>query len=96
MGTLAVATKVAGYSDAITWLPERGGKGARVNRKQIRDSVESSLKRLGTDYIDLIQIHWPDREPTSNLPTPIVHTHVHRYVHECIHAYINACTNTRT
>jgi aryl-alcohol dehydrogenase-like predicted oxidoreductase len=58
----AVATKVAGWSDMITWLPERGGKGARVNPKQIRDSVESSLKRLGTDYIDLIQIHWPDRE----------------------------------
>ena len=42
-------------------LPGRDGKGARVNKDQIIKSVDSSLERLGTDYIDLIQIHWPDR-----------------------------------
>lgn len=28
--------------------------------KSIREEVENSIKRLGTDYIDLYQIHWPD------------------------------------
>lgn len=32
-----------------------------VNRENIIASVEQSLKRLRTDYIDLLQIHWPDR-----------------------------------
>ncbi len=55
-----LATKVAGRSDRITWLRD-DGSGAIVNKNQIKQSVDKSLKRLGTDYIDLLQIHWPDR-----------------------------------
>ena len=57
-----VATKVAGRSSHITWLP-RSEKDAtpKLTRQQIIDSVEASLQRLGIDYIDLLQIHWPDR-----------------------------------
>lgn len=56
-----LATKVAGNSDRITWLPGRNGSKARVSAEQIKVSVDESLKRLETDYIDLLQIHWPDR-----------------------------------
>jgi aryl-alcohol dehydrogenase-like predicted oxidoreductase len=34
--------------------------GARGSRRYIVRAAEASLKRLGTDYIDLYQIHWPD------------------------------------
>ena len=53
-----LATKVAGRSSHITWLRE-DGSSTEVSRKQILESVDASLKRLGTDYIDLLQIHWP-------------------------------------
>jgi len=59
---VVLATKVAGRSDRIDWLPRRSEKTkASVTREQILDSVDASLKRLGTDHIDLLQIHWPDR-----------------------------------
>ena len=53
-----IASKVAGYNERFTWL--RGGP-TRVTREQIIDSVDASLKRLGVDHLDLLQIHWPDR-----------------------------------
>lgn len=56
-----LATKVAGRSP-IAWLPRRVPETtSALTREQIFDSVEASLKRLDVDYIDLLQIHWPDR-----------------------------------
>ena len=57
---VVLATKVCGRSERFTWLPRRqSGSSTAVTHEQIVDSVEASLKRLGTDYIDLLQIHWP-------------------------------------
>jgi len=56
---LILATKVSGPGDWITWL--RGG-GHRLDRRNIEAALEASLRRLRTDYVDLYQLHWPDRE----------------------------------
>ncbi|MDF5717116.1 MAG: NADP(H)-dependent aldo-keto reductase [Rhizonema sp. NSF051] len=55
---LIVATKITGPGRGFKWL--RGGE-LKINRENIKQAVDDSLKRLQTDYIDLYQIHWPDR-----------------------------------
>ncbi len=58
-----LATKVTGRSeyDFLRKSPSVKGEGTRVRRKDIIHCVDVALTRLGTDYIDLLQIHWPDR-----------------------------------
>jgi aryl-alcohol dehydrogenase-like predicted oxidoreductase len=53
-----LATKVAGPRRNMEWI--RGGPKA-LDKANIRAAVEGSLQRLQTDYIDLYQLHWPER-----------------------------------
>ena len=57
---VTIATKVAGYSPRLGYLRE-DGRGTRVTARDMEEALEKSLLRLGTDYVDLYQIHWPDR-----------------------------------
>jgi aryl-alcohol dehydrogenase-like predicted oxidoreductase len=56
---IVVATKVAGRGK-MSWL-RKGQPQTRQSAEQIKEAVEGSLVRLKTDYIDLYQLHWPDR-----------------------------------
>ena len=56
---VVVATKVSGPSGGWFQGPVRSGHTA-LDRHNIESAVDASLLRLGTDYIDLYQTHWPD------------------------------------
>lgn len=56
-GGLVIATKVAGPG-SMPWL--RGGPEA-LDASAIAEAIDASLSRLRCDYIDLYQLHWPDR-----------------------------------
>ena len=55
---IIIATKVAGPSRNLHWI--RQGP-ASLDAKNIQAALEGSLRRLQTDYIDLYQLHWPER-----------------------------------
>ena len=56
---IILATKVCGPSHGWLKASQRSGMTA-LDRHNVVRAVEASLKRLGTDYIDLYQTHWPD------------------------------------
>ncbi|KAG5187917.1 NADP-dependent oxidoreductase domain-containing protein [Tribonema minus] len=57
---VVLASKVCGRQDTNTYI-RKSGQPPRVRRADIVESVDASLQRLGTDYLDLLQVHWPDR-----------------------------------
>lgn len=58
---VVLATKVAGPSRGMPWVRDSEG----LTAQDIVASCEGSLRRLGTDVIDLYQIHWPERHVPS-------------------------------
>lgn len=58
---IIMATKVSGPSHVWFRSPLRSGMTA-LDRRNIMTAIEASLTKLGTDYIDLYQTHWPDHE----------------------------------
>ena len=55
-----LASKIAG--PGLDWI--RDGKKS-YNEKHLAEAIDGSLKRLKTDYIDLYQLHWPERSTNT-------------------------------
>jgi aryl-alcohol dehydrogenase-like predicted oxidoreductase len=82
-----IATKIAGPSGGWFRAAVRGGRTS-LDRHNIERAVDASLERLGIDYIDLYQTHWPD----PDLPQEVVMEALDRVVQAGKVRYVG-CSN---
>jgi aryl-alcohol dehydrogenase-like predicted oxidoreductase len=87
--SVIIATKVAGPGGGWFVPPVRGGRTS-LDAHHIERAVEGSLKRLGTDYIDLYQTHWPD----PDLPIEVTLEALERVIRSGKVRYIGASNET--
>lgn len=81
---IILASKVAGPNRGMNWV--RGGQTLALTPEQINSAIEGSLKRLKTDYLDLYQLHWPERyvpmfgeteyDPSREVPATAIATQI--------------------
>ncbi|MBT8253278.1 MAG: NADP(H)-dependent aldo-keto reductase [Flavobacteriaceae bacterium] len=57
---LVIASKIAGPGDYTAHIRTTG-----FSPSAIHDAIEKELKRLRTDYLDLFQLHWPERQTNT-------------------------------
>jgi aryl-alcohol dehydrogenase-like predicted oxidoreductase len=58
---LVIASKVVGRGSRNPGVMHIRN-GPRLSREHIHCAIDDSLRRLGTDYLDLYQLHWPERD----------------------------------
>ena len=80
---IIIASKICSYhpkgigATELKWI-RGGGKNLKFDKKNFEVAIDNSLKRLKTDYIDLYQLHWPERSVPVFGQLDYVHDHKDR------------------